>query len=145
MSVVVTYLLVLLVALPLGVAVAYAPLLLLKTPGFHLSLWWVVMLLFLPGPLRVGAALYGLLNRWLRRRGEPMPSYLARTAPLSLLLVALVGQSIMVPKGFGLVAPVVISAVAVLAGGLLGDGVVTRYAMCGAADSRLHAGGTDCS
>lgn len=145
MNVVVTYLLALIVALPLGFAAAFAPLLLLETPGFHLSLWAVVMLLFLPGPLLVGAATYGLLNRWLRHRGEPMPLFVARTAPLSVLLVALVGQSIMVPKGFGLVAPVVISALAVLVGGLLGDGVVTRYAMRGAADSRLNAGGTDCS
>ncbi len=127
MSAVVTYLLALIVALPLGFAAAYAPLMLVETPGFHLTLWWVVMLLFIPGPLLVGAVIYGLLARWLRRRGEPMPSYLARTAPLSLLLVALVAQSIAAPEGFGLVAPVVISAAAVLLGGLAGDGLVSVF------------------
>jgi len=137
MSTVITYMLTLIVALPLGFAAAYAPLLLLETPGFSLTLWWVVLLLFLPGPFLVGAASYGMLTRWLLRRGDPMPSFLARTAPLSLLLVALVARSIAVPKGFGLVAPVVISAIAVLVGGLLGDGIATKYAMRGAADGRL--------
>jgi hypothetical protein len=133
MSTVLTYMLALIVALPLGFAAAYAPLMLLETPGFSLTLWWVVLLLFLPGPLLVGAASYGMLTRWLLGRGDPTPSYLARTAPLSLLLVALVARSIAVPKGFGLVAPVVISAIAVLVGGLLGDGIATRYARRGAA------------
>ena len=112
-------------ALAIGFAAAYAPLMALDAQGIRLTLMWATMLAFLPGPLLVGAVVYASLAWWSSRRPAPAPRWLVRTWPLIVPLAVLMSVCLSPPHGFGLVAPLIFSTMAVLAGGLLGDATVT--------------------